>query len=144
MSKMNKKNNIVLIGMPGVGKSTVAANLAVALARLGHRVGLLDCDIFGPSVPKMFQLTDARPGQGLQGFSVGNILGMKTAHQHIRPEPAQDVQNALVGAAAEEDAPVPVVDQQILLVTEIVGQEKLPHPLRQAEGAWAGRCSFAG
>ena len=55
--------NIVAIasGKGGVGKSTVTANLAVSLSKMGFKVGVLDADIYGPSIPIMFDVEDERP-----------------------------------------------------------------------------------
>ena len=60
---MQEVKNIIAVssGKGGVGKSTVAVNLAISLSRKGFRVGLLDADVFGPSVPKMLNAEKYRP-----------------------------------------------------------------------------------
>ena len=60
---LSKVKHIIAVasGKGGVGKSTVAANLAIALARANQRVGLIDADIYGPSVPMMFGVENERP-----------------------------------------------------------------------------------
>jgi ATP-binding protein involved in chromosome partitioning len=70
-------NNIIAVasGKGGVGKSTVAMNIACALAAQGKKIGLLDADIYGPSVPKMTGLSGQKPEQNEQGKIV-------PLHQH--------------------------------------------------------------
>ena len=80
----------VASGKGGVGKSTVAVNLAVALARLGHSVGLLDADIYGPSLPRMLGLA-RKP---------------EMAGDKLKPIPAWGLATMSIGFMVEEETPM--------------------------------------
>ncbi len=82
----------VASGKGGVGKSTVSVNLAVQLARSGHRVGLLDADVYGPSVPKMLGLEDARPEV--------------TPEEELVPIEKHGVATMSIGYMLDDDSPV--------------------------------------
>jgi ATP-binding protein involved in chromosome partitioning len=87
----NVKNIIAIAsGKGGVGKSTIAINLALALAKEGARTGLLDADIYGPSQPVMLGTADEKPvikdrtiqpliRHGIQSISIGNLVDPKAA-----------------------------------------------------------------
>ncbi len=76
-------------GKGGVGKSTISANLAVALARGGARVGLMDADVYGPNIPRMFGVSEKPP-----------VVGGK-----IQPLEAHGVKLMSLGFLVERDAP---------------------------------------
>src|SRR5690606_29006575 len=89
------KNTIaVASGKGGVGKSTVAVNLAVALAKDGASVGLIDADIYGPSIPLMLGITE-KPGM------YQTPRGMK-----MIPIEAYGIKTISIGMLVDDDAPV--------------------------------------
>jgi ATP-binding protein involved in chromosome partitioning len=90
--ELEKVKNIIAVasGKGGVGKSTVSVNLAVSLAASGAKVGLIDADLYGPSIPTMFGLQNARPelseGKlvpieqfGVKLMSIGFLVDSETA-----------------------------------------------------------------
>jgi len=79
-------------GKGGVGKSTLAANLAVALRRLGKRVGMVDADIYGPSLPRLLASEDARPhAEGKRLFPVPNQWGVPMLSMGHLVKPGQAI-----------------------------------------------------
>ena len=82
----------VASGKGGVGKSTVAVNLALALHKIGKKVGLLDADVYGPSTPKMMGTEEVRPNA--------------TERETILPIESHGLQTMSIGYLLEEDSPV--------------------------------------
>ena len=100
--KARRRIIVVGSGKGGVGKSTVAANLAIALARLGRKVGLVDADIYGPSQPRLLGIEGIRPeAQGQQLIPVPSPWGvaMLSMGQLIEPGKAIAWRGPMAGKA---------------------------------------------
>ncbi len=97
----------------GVGKSTFATNLALALKQIGCKVGLLDADIYGPSIPKMFNITEKPKSDG----------------QKLEPIIKYDIQCMSIGFLADQQTPMiwrgPMVTSAIKTFTQKVNWKEL-------------------
>ena len=105
--KLERTIIAIASGKGGVGKSTVSANLAVALARMGKRIGLVDADIYGPSQPRIMgqsgrpELIDEQivpvPAHGVRMLSIGQLIEPGTAVAWRGPMTASALSNLMEG-----------------------------------------------
>ncbi|HEY0628670.1 MAG TPA: Mrp/NBP35 family ATP-binding protein [Sphingomicrobium sp.] len=118
-AKPNRTLIAIGSGKGGVGKSTLTANLAVALARMGKRVGLIDADIYGPSQPTLFgtsekpqaekeKLIPVDVGHGVKLLSVGQLVSAETALAWRGPMATSALNQLVEGAWG--DAEIILVD----------------------------------
>ena len=94
MTASRRERRILAVGSGkgGVGKSTVAANLAVALARAGHKTGLVDADIYGPSVPRLMGAEGIRPeAEGNKMIPVPTRFGVPVLSMGQLVEPGRAI-----------------------------------------------------
>ena len=117
--KVRRRIIAVGSGKGGVGKSTVSANLAIALARLGRKVGLVDADIYGPSQPRLLGIEGMRPeAQGQQLIPVPSPWGvaMLSMGQLIEPGKAIAWRGPMAGNALGQLIDAKWGDAELLVV----------------------------
>lgn len=96
-ASMRNVTNIIAVasGKGGVGKSTITANLAIGLAQMGYKVGLIDADIYGPSMPIMFDVVHQKPGvqviEGKQYMMPVESHGVKLLSIGFFADPSQAI-----------------------------------------------------
>lgn len=118
-SKRTRRLIAVASGKGGVGKSTVSTNLSVALAALGHKVGLVDADIYGPSQPKLMGVEGIKPmAEGAKLIPVPTSFGVPllSIGQLVAPTQAIAWRGPMAGNALSQLIDADWADAEVLIV----------------------------
>ena len=118
-AKTTRRIIAVASGKGGVGKSTLSANLAVALARAGHNVGLIDADIYGPSQPRLMAVEGTKPtaeGQKLIPVPTPYGVSLLSMGQLVKPGQAIAWRGPMAGNALGQLVDAEWGDAEVLIV----------------------------